>query len=83
MIRMSARRVAALHGRLLRHARQRYDDPETQQRYHRMIAEWVADPSSRRLGLKDMSEIYLGSAMTHIEELIGKGRKVQIPCACL
>ncbi len=39
-----------------------------------MIAEWVADPSSHRLGLKDMSEIYLGTPMTHIEELIGKGK---------
>ena len=39
-----------------------------------MIAEWVADPSSRRLGLKDMAEIYLGTPMTHIEELIGKGK---------
>jgi len=40
-----------------------------------MIAEWVADPSSRRLGLKDMADIYLGIEMTHIEELIGKGKK--------
>ena len=39
-----------------------------------MIAEWVADPSSRHLGLKDMAEIYLGTTMTHIEELIGKGK---------
>ncbi len=39
-----------------------------------MIAEWVADPSTRHLGLKDMAEIYLGTSMTHIEELIGKGK---------
>ncbi len=39
-----------------------------------MIAEWVADPSTRHLGLKDMAEIYLGANMTHIEELIGKGK---------
>ena len=39
-----------------------------------MIAEWVADPSTRHLGLKDMAEIYLGKTMTHIEELIGKGK---------
>jgi DNA polymerase-1 len=39
-----------------------------------MIAKWVADPASHRLGLKDMSENYLGITMTHIEELIGKGK---------
>ncbi len=39
-----------------------------------MIAEWVADPSTRHLGLKDMAKIYLGTSMTHIEELIGKGK---------
>jgi len=45
-----------------------------------MIAEWLVDPSSHRLGLKDMAESYLGAAMTHIEELIGKG-KAQISMA--
>ena len=39
-----------------------------------MIAEWVADPSTRHLGLKDMAEIYLGTTMIHIDELIGKGK---------
>lgn len=39
-----------------------------------MIAEWVVDPASRHLGLKDMAASYLGIAMTHIEELIGKGK---------
>ena len=39
-----------------------------------MLAEWIADPSTRRLGLKDMADIYLNTAMTHIEELIGKGK---------
>jgi DNA polymerase-1 len=39
-----------------------------------MIAEWVVDPSTRHLGLKDMSELRLGESMTHIEELIGTGK---------
>ena len=39
-----------------------------------MIAEWMINPSSRNLGLKNMAEIRLGVLMTHIEELIGKGK---------
>jgi DNA polymerase I len=39
-----------------------------------MIAEWVRDPSSRNLGLKEMADHYLNIAMTHIQELIGKGK---------
>ena len=39
-----------------------------------MIAEFVVDPGSRHLGLKDLSEIRLGEEMTHIEDLIGKGK---------
>ncbi len=39
-----------------------------------MIAEWLLHPDSRNLGLKDMAETYLGIGMTHIEELIGKGK---------
>lgn len=39
-----------------------------------MIAGWVVLPESRRLGLKDMAEDNLGIQMTHIEELIGKGK---------
>ena len=39
-----------------------------------MIAEWLVDPASRHLGLKDMADAYLGVQMTHIEELIGKGK---------
>lgn len=39
-----------------------------------MIAEWLLHPDSRALGLKDMAETYLGIRMTHIEELIGKGK---------
>lgn len=39
-----------------------------------MIAEWLVDPGSHRLGLKDMAEDYLAASMTHIETLIGKGK---------
>jgi DNA polymerase I len=39
-----------------------------------MIAEWLVDPGSRHLGLKDMADAYLDVRMTHIEELIGKGK---------
>jgi DNA polymerase-1 len=39
-----------------------------------MIAEWLVDPGSRRLGLKDMADGYLALEMTHIEDLIGKGK---------
>jgi DNA polymerase-1 len=40
-----------------------------------MLAEFIVDPSSRNLGLKNLSAIRLGEEMTHIEELIGKGKK--------
>jgi DNA polymerase-1 len=52
-----------------------------------MIAEFVVDPASRALGLKNLSEARLGEEMTHIESLIGTGRKqismadVPIPAA--
>lgn len=39
-----------------------------------MIAEWLSNPASRNLGLKDMAEIYLDAHMTHIQELIGRGK---------
>lgn len=39
-----------------------------------MIAGFLIDPGSRALGLKDMAEDYLSLTMTHIEELIGKGK---------
>ncbi|MEM5775790.1 MAG: DNA polymerase, partial [Anaerolineaceae bacterium] len=39
-----------------------------------MIAEWLADPASHRLGLKDMALQHLAIEMTHIEELIGRGK---------
>lgn len=40
-----------------------------------MLAEWVLDPNSRLLGLKAMASRRLGLEMTHIEELIGSGKK--------
>ena len=40
-----------------------------------MLAEFIVDPSSRHLGLKNLSVNRLGEEMTHIEELIGKGKK--------
>ncbi len=39
-----------------------------------MLAEWVLDPGSRNLGLKNMAAARLGESMTHIEDLIGTGR---------
>lgn len=39
-----------------------------------MIAEWLINPASRNLGLKNMAWVRLGYEMTHIEDLIGKGR---------
>lgn len=40
-----------------------------------MIAEWLIDPASRNLGLKNLAWVRLGLEMTHIEDLIGKGKK--------
>lgn len=40
-----------------------------------MLAEFIVDPSSRHLGLKNLSVNRLGEEMTHIEALIGKGKK--------
>lgn len=39
-----------------------------------MIAGWLIDPASHNLGLKDMADSLLGISMTHIEELIGRGK---------
>ena len=48
-----------------------YPQPFT---FDTMIAEWLLHPESRRLGLKDMADAYLHVQMTHIEDLIGKGK---------
>jgi DNA polymerase-1 len=42
-----------------------------------MIAEWLCDPASRNLGLKNLAWVRLGVEMTEIEELIGRGRNQQ------
>jgi DNA polymerase-1 len=39
-----------------------------------MIAEFIVNPSSRNLGLKNLSFVRLGEEMTHIEQLIGTGK---------
>ena len=39
-----------------------------------MIAEWLSDPNSRNLGLKNLAWVRLDFRMTEIEELIGKGK---------
>ncbi len=39
-----------------------------------MIAEWLIDPSSHNLGLKNLAWTRLDHKMTHIEDLIGKGK---------
>ncbi|HUS94880.1 MAG TPA: DNA polymerase I [Patescibacteria group bacterium] len=40
-----------------------------------MIAEWLTDPSSKHLGLKDLAFHRLGVEMTEITELIGRGKE--------
>ncbi len=42
-----------------------------------MIAEWITDPSSRNLGLKNLAYARLEEEMTHIEALIGPKGKSQ------
>jgi DNA polymerase I len=39
-----------------------------------MIAQWLCDPATHILGLKEMADYFLDIRMTHIEELIGKGK---------
>jgi DNA polymerase-1 len=39
-----------------------------------MIAEWLINPASRNLGLKNLSWVRLDHQMTEIEDLIGKGK---------
>lgn len=40
-----------------------------------MIAEWLRDPDSRNLGLKNLAWVRLNIEMTEISTLIGKGKK--------
>ncbi len=50
-----------------------------------MIAEWLSNPNSRNLGLKNLAWVRLDFHMTEIEELIGKGKNqitmAQVPIA--
>jgi len=39
-----------------------------------MIAEWLIEPASRNLGLKNLAWVRLDHRMTEIEDLIGKGK---------
>ncbi|HMM29014.1 MAG TPA: DNA polymerase I [Aggregatilineaceae bacterium] len=39
-----------------------------------MVGEWVCDPGSRNLGLKNLAWVRLGVQMTEITDLIGSGR---------
>jgi DNA polymerase-1 len=52
----------------------RYGLTVTPLTFDTMLAEFIIDPSSRSLGLKNLVYERLGEEMTHIEELIGKGK---------
>jgi len=52
----------------------RYGLATTPLTFDTMLAEFIIDPSSRNLGLKNLVHARLGEEMTHIEELIGKGK---------
>jgi len=52
----------------------RYGLVTTPLTFDTMLAEFIIDPSSRNLGLKNLVLARLGEEMTHIEELIGKGK---------
>jgi DNA polymerase-1 len=43
-----------------------------------MIAEWLTNPSSHNLGLKNLAWVRLDFRMTEIEELIGKGKNQRL-----
>ena len=52
----------------------RYGLVTTPLTFDTMLAEFIIDPASRNLGLKNLVHARLGEEMTHIEELIGKGK---------
>jgi len=54
---------------------QRYGIDVTPVAFDSMIAEWVRDPISKFLGLKNFARQELNIHMTDIEELIGSGKK--------
>jgi len=53
----------------------RYGLSVTPMGFDSMIAEWLINPDSRNLGLKNLSWVRLGHQMKEIEQLIGKGKK--------
>jgi DNA polymerase-1 len=52
----------------------RYGINVTPLSFDSMIAEWVIEPASRNLGLKNLSWVRLNHRMTEIVDLIGKGK---------
>ncbi|RMF79888.1 MAG: DNA polymerase I [Chloroflexi bacterium] len=54
---------------------QRYGIDVSPITFDTMIAEWVRDPASKFLGLKNFVRQYLNIEMQEIKELIGSGRK--------
>jgi len=52
----------------------RYGLKVTPLSFDTMIAEWLINPASRNLGLKNLSWVRLNHRMTEIETLIGKGK---------
>ena len=53
----------------------RYGLRTTPLAFDTMIAEWLVNPSSRNLGLKNLAWVRLGLEMTEIQDLIGKGKQ--------
>jgi DNA polymerase I len=54
---------------------QRYDIDVTPVTFDTMIGEWLRDPTSKHLGLKNLALHELGVYMTPISDLIGTGKK--------
>jgi DNA polymerase I len=53
----------------------RYGLPVSPLAFDTMIAEWLSNPTSRNLGLKNLAWVRLDVKMTDIIELIGKGKE--------
>ncbi len=53
----------------------RHGLPMSQPAFDTMIAEWLRDPASHNLGLKNLVWVRLGLEMTDITDLIGRGKK--------
>ncbi|NLF50089.1 MAG: DNA polymerase I [Leptolinea sp.] len=52
----------------------RHGLPVSPASFDTMVAAWLLDPASHKLGLKDMADDLLSIQMTHIQELIGTGK---------